>query len=100
MYSREQYSIKGTSEVEKKKKKLLKDQKVDETKRSTFLQLFESFMESAPQLLLQMYIIAAQVSTPRFQFSTTDRKRLSYSIVLKIAKRRFVARNMRKLVFD
>ena len=82
MYGREQNSIKGTSEEDEKKKKLLKDQKIDEAKRSTFLQLFESFMESAPQLLLQMYIIAAQASTLHFESSTTECKRLSYSIVL------------------
>ena len=77
MYGREQYS-----EEDEKKKKLLKYQKIDEAKRSTFLQLFESFMESAPQLLLQMYIIAAQASTLHFESSTTECKRLSYSIVL------------------
>ena len=56
-YGREQYTTK-----DEKERKLYKKEKNNENDRSTFLQLFESFMESAPQLLLQMYILAAKIS--------------------------------------
>ena len=42
---------------------MYKKEKNCEAERSASFQLFESFMESAPQLLLQMYILAVKVST-------------------------------------
>ena len=58
-YGWKQYS---TAAEDHKKRELYKKEKNRETERSIFLQLFESFMESAPQLLLQMYILATKVS--------------------------------------
>ena len=60
LFGLKQYSIKGSNEEDNKKKRelLYKKEKDDEANRSTFFRLFESFMESTPQLLLQMYILA------------------------------------------
>ena len=66
LYGLKQYSIKGSNEEDKKKKRqlLYKKEKDDEANRSTFFRLFESFMESTPQLLLQMYILMKKYVGP------------------------------------
>ena len=66
LYGLKQYSIKGSNEEDNKKKRqlLYKKEKDDEANRSTFFRLFESFMESTPQLLLQMYILMKKYVGP------------------------------------
>ena len=62
-YDWQQYTTPETTDKEKKRRELYKKEKKREAERSKSFQLFESFMESAPQLLLQMYILAVKVST-------------------------------------
>ena len=66
LYCLKQYRIKGSNEEDNKKKRqlLYKKEKDDEANRSTFFRLFESFMESTPQLLLQMYILMKKYVGP------------------------------------
>ena len=62
-YGERQYTTPETTDKEKKTRELYKKERNREDQGSTFLQLFEAFMESAPQLLLQMYILAVKVSS-------------------------------------
>ena len=62
-YDWQQYTTPKTTYEQKKRRELYKKEKKREAERSKSFQLFESFMESAPQLLLQMYILAVKVST-------------------------------------
>ena len=62
-YGWRQYTTPETTDKEKKTRELYKKERNREDQGSTFLQLFEAFMESAPQLLLQMYILAVKVSS-------------------------------------
>ena len=65
LFGLKQYRIKESNEEDKKKRQLLyKKEKDDEANRSTFFRLFESFMESTPQLLLQMYILMKKYVGP------------------------------------
>ena len=62
-YGKRQYTTPETTDEEKKTIELYTKERNREDQGSTFLQLFEAFMESAPQLLLQMYIVAVKVSS-------------------------------------
>ena len=66
LFGLKQYRIKGSNEEDNKKKRqlLYKKEKDDEANRSTLFRLFESFMESTPQLLLQMYILMKKYVGP------------------------------------
>ena len=72
LYGLKQYRIKGSNEEDNRKKRqlLYKKEKDDEANRSTFFRLFESFMESTPQLLLQMYILMKKYVGPANDSST------------------------------
>ena len=51
-----------TTTDDNKKRELYKKEKKRETEKAKLFQLLEAFMESSPQLLLQMYILATEVS--------------------------------------
>lgn len=73
-YNWQQYTTPETTDEQKNRRELYKKEKKREAERSKSFQLFESFMESAPQLLLQMYILAVNVSTASSSSSTNEQQ--------------------------
>jgi len=54
---------------------------VNEDADATLLRLFEAFMESAPQVTLQLYILIHHMNDSNGPFAERDRKKNSCSII-------------------
>jgi len=70
-YESLQYGLKFRETVDLNEKRKIYMKMIYEDADATLLRLFESFMESAPQLMLQMYIIAKNYPFDEYEYWTS-----------------------------
>lgn len=78
-YESLQYGLKFREAKDPEDKKAFYMKMIYEDADATMLRLFESFMESAPQLMLQMYIITKNYPFNDYEFLTGEIDEIAYS---------------------